>query len=82
MCLMSNYYVIIVPVIDIFHGAAFTVSTSMASKLVDNSELGKYLRLIKSWTILFRPILKGICLTFYIINDNIENKNFLFFFFF
>lgn len=30
-----------VPVIDIFHGAAFTVSTSMASKLVDNSELGK-----------------------------------------
>lgn len=30
-----------VPVIDIFHGAAFTVSTSMASKLVDNSELGE-----------------------------------------
>lgn len=29
------------PVIDIFHGAAFTVSTSMTSKLVDNSELGK-----------------------------------------
>ncbi|XP_029344035.1 uncharacterized protein LOC100572522 isoform X2 [Acyrthosiphon pisum] len=30
-----------VPVIDIFHGAAFTVSTSMASKLVDNSELAQ-----------------------------------------
>ncbi|CAH1709570.1 unnamed protein product [Aphis gossypii] len=31
----------VVPVIDIFHGAAFTVSTSMASKLVDNSELAQ-----------------------------------------
>lgn len=34
-------FTIPVPVIDIFHGAAFTVSTSMASKLVDNSELGE-----------------------------------------
>lgn len=38
--LISRQYCFLVPLIDVFHGAAFTVSSSMASKLVDNTELG------------------------------------------
>lgn len=33
---------LIVPLVDIFHGTALTISTSLTSKIVDNDELGRY----------------------------------------
>lgn len=42
---VSKYLILklllIVPLVDFFHGTALTISTSLTSKIVDNEKLGK-----------------------------------------